>query len=74
MTNEQVAEKLKTLPTRPGVYLYRDARDAIIYVGKAKNLKARVSQYFLRASEEPVIRFFRISPLSVPFRQERPSL
>ena len=46
MPNEQVAEKLKTLPTRPGVYLYRDARDAIIYVGKAINLRNRIRSYF----------------------------
>ena len=46
MPNEQVAEKLKTLPVRPGVYLYRDARGAIIYVGKAINLRNRVRSYF----------------------------
>ncbi len=36
------------LPDRPGVYLMKDATDKIIYIGKAKNLKRRVSQYFLR--------------------------
>ena len=36
------------LPDRPGVYLMKDASDKIIYIGKAKNLKRRVSQYFLR--------------------------
>ena len=36
------------LPDRPGVYLMKDASDKIIYIGKAKNLKKRVSQYFLR--------------------------
>ncbi len=36
------------LPSRPGVYLMKDASDKIIYIGKAKNLKKRVSQYFLR--------------------------
>lgn len=39
-------EKLKQLPARPGVYLMRDSMGNIIYVGKAKNLKNRVSQYF----------------------------
>lgn len=36
------------LPDRPGVYLMKDETDKIIYIGKAKNLKKRVSQYFLR--------------------------
>ena len=39
---------LKTLPTTPGVYLYRNSAGEIIYVGKAINLKKRVSQYFQR--------------------------
>ena len=39
-------EKLETLPTRPGVYIYRDARGTIIYVGKAVNLRNRVRSYF----------------------------
>lgn len=39
-------EKLKTYPKEPGVYLMKDAQDLILYVGKAKNLKARLKQYF----------------------------
>ncbi len=39
-------EELKKLPARPGVYLMHDKKDAIIYVGKAVNLKNRVRQYF----------------------------
>ena len=41
-----IQEELKKLPHSPGVYLHHDARDEIIYIGKAKNLKNRVSQYF----------------------------
>ena len=41
-----ISEELKKLPSAPGVYIHHDARDQIIYIGKAKNLKNRVSQYF----------------------------
>lgn len=41
-----IRERLKTLPDRPGCYLMRDRQGAIIYVGKAKNLKNRVRSYF----------------------------
>src|SRR6516225_3209590 len=39
-------EKIRTLPTSAGVYLYKNAEGEIIYVGKAKNLRSRVSSYF----------------------------
>jgi excinuclease ABC subunit C len=39
-------EKLKNLPEAPGVYLMKDSSNSIIYVGKSKNLKNRVSSYF----------------------------
>src|SRR5919106_1677297 len=39
-------EKLKGLPTKPGVYLFRDERGEVLYVGKAKSLRPRVRSYF----------------------------
>jgi excinuclease ABC subunit C len=44
-------EKIRTLPTQPGVYLYKNAEGEVIYVGKAKNLRARVRSYLLEASQ-----------------------
>ncbi len=43
--------KIRTLPTSPGCYLYKNAEGEVIYVGKAKNLRARVRSYFLDASQ-----------------------
>ena len=39
-------QKIRTLPTQPGVYLYKNADGEVIYVGKAKSLRARVRNYF----------------------------
>ena len=47
MTSELIRQKLKLLPDSSGVYMMLDENGAIIYVGKAKNLKRRVSSYFL---------------------------
>lgn len=44
--SDKIASILKTIPTSPGVYQYFDETGEIIYVGKAKNLKRRVSSYF----------------------------
>ena len=46
MTFDQLKEKALSLPFAPGVYIMRDKNDKVIYVGKAKKLKNRVSQYF----------------------------
>src|SRR5580700_4823032 len=44
-------EKIRALPIKPGVYLYKNAEGEVIYVGKAKNLRARVRSYLLEASQ-----------------------
>src|SRR5580704_14053003 len=44
-------EKIRTLPTQPGVYLYKNAEGEVIYVGKAKSLRSRVRSYLLEASQ-----------------------
>ena len=46
MTRDELKQAANSLPTEPGVYLMKDASDTVIYVGKAKKLKNRVSQYF----------------------------
>ena len=46
-----IYEKIRTLPTQPGVYLYKNAEGEVIYVGKAKNLRARVRSYLLETSQ-----------------------
>jgi excinuclease ABC subunit C len=44
-------EKIRTLPNRPGVYLYRNIQGDVIYVGKAKNLRSRVRSYLLEGAQ-----------------------
>lgn len=44
--NDALERKLETLPDGPGVYLWKDADGVVLYVGKAKNLRSRVRQYF----------------------------
>ena len=49
--NEELALSLKLVPTLPGCYIYYDKDGEIIYIGKAKNLKRRVSSYFNRTQD-----------------------
>ena len=44
-------QKIRELPAKPGVYLYKNAEGEVIYVGKAKNLRSRVRSYLLEASQ-----------------------
>ena len=43
---ERIEEQLKGLPAKPGVYLFRNAKGTVLYVGKAKSLRSRVRSYF----------------------------
>lgn len=57
MTRDELRQAALSLPLEPGVYLMIDAAGTVIYVGKAKKLKNRVSQYFLdMASHSPKTR------------------
>lgn len=53
MITEQLKNKLKTLPSAPGVYFHKNAEGEIIYVGKAAVLKNRVRQYFQNGPKDP---------------------
>src|SRR2546427_1703901 len=46
-----VVEQLKMLPAKPGVYLFRDTRGDVLYVGKAKSLRSRVRSYFQKTTD-----------------------
>jgi excinuclease ABC subunit C len=48
---ERVQAQLKALPTKPGVYLFRDADGGVLYIGKAKSLRSRVRSYFQRTGD-----------------------
>src|SRR5512145_85066 len=49
--NSLAAEKVRSFPHSPGVYLMKDAAGRVIYVGKAKNLRSRAGSYFLKAAK-----------------------
>ena len=51
MATEHVERQLKGLPAKPGVYLFRDGKGEVLYVGKAKSLRPRVRSYFQRTPD-----------------------
>jgi len=53
MVKPHLESYLKTLPPKPGIYIYRDDRGEVIYVGKASNLRNRVRSYFQHSSNLP---------------------
>ena len=52
----KLLDSIAAIPENPGVYMYLDENDTIIYVGKAKSLKKRVSSYFNKVIEDPKTR------------------
>ncbi len=52
MASDGIESQLKRLPTRPGVYIFRDAKSDVLYVGKAKTLRPRVRSYFQAGSSD----------------------
>ncbi|MCP4912338.1 MAG: excinuclease ABC subunit UvrC [Oligoflexia bacterium] len=52
-TQQMLLEQAKTLPRKPGCYLMKDRHQKVIYVGKAKDLKSRVSSYFQNGAKTP---------------------
>ena len=56
------------LPTSPGVYIFKDANDKVVYVGKAKNIRSRVANYFTRSGDgRPKIAELRERVASIDF-------
>ena len=49
---DRAAAKARKFPKTPGVYLFKDSAGRVIYIGKAKDLRARASSYFLKAAAE----------------------
>ena len=56
-----LSPKLAELPDRPGVYLYKDAKSQIIYVGKAASLRSRVRSYFSSDTRRKVAAYSRLA-------------
>jgi excinuclease ABC subunit C len=52
--SDALQARLDSLPLNPGVYIYRDSRAQVIYVGKAKNLRARVRSYFQNGAQHTI--------------------
>jgi excinuclease ABC subunit C len=51
----KLEDKLKALPAKPGVYLFRDSRGDVLYIGKAKSLRPRVRSYFQKGAARTTI-------------------
>jgi excinuclease ABC subunit C len=75
MTTQEFQHIASTLPVDPGIYKYYDSQDVLLYVGKAKNLRKRISSYFTKTftsykTHELVQRIKRIEFTIVPSEQD----
>ena len=57
LTRDQPQVSLEQVPERTGVYLFRDGKGKVLYVGKAKDLKSRVRNYFTGEDARPSVRY-----------------
>lgn len=62
-----LAERADALPRRPGCYLFKDARGKVLYVGKARSLRARVKQYLAGSDERRMVPFLVNAAVDVEF-------
>lgn len=62
--NWKLAKKLEIIPTSTGVYMMKDSRSEVIYVGKAKNLKNRVRSYFQSSGDERLFTKFLVKRIA----------
>ncbi|QOX77802.1 excinuclease ABC subunit UvrC [Trichlorobacter lovleyi] len=63
----ELRDSIRSFPTAPGVYLMRDTNGTILYVGKARNLRQRVSNYFGATDGRPQVRFLMARVNSIEF-------
>lgn len=63
----ELRDTVRSFPTSPGVYLMRDASTAILYIGKARNLRQRVANYFGNTDARPQVRFLMARVTSIDF-------
>ncbi len=66
-----ISAQLKLLPKLPGVYLMHDQNGEIIYIGKAKNLKNRVTSYFKKHHDLPKLRVMVPKIIRFEFNRDR---
>jgi excinuclease ABC subunit C len=64
---KNIKEDIKRIPCSPGIYLFREEDGSILYIGKAKNLKKRVSSYFTKTVKDPRIELLISQIVSIDY-------
>ena len=67
ISRENIRASLNTIPEKPGCYRYRNDSGTVIYVGKAKNLRKRLSSYFQKENNDPKTRALLRDLVSVEY-------